>query len=131
MSQFRLIILFWYLLFSSCTYALNYEYVGHCTSPEHSANFEDCLDDELADYDRKLNKIYKEYIKKYPYSKIRYTEIAWVNFKEKDCDFMAQEVNGGKYYQFIYNACSINKTRSRIHDLKRSLFYSGWFEKNS
>lgn len=111
-------------------FAINYEYSGQCRSDNITESFESCLDKELAMYDKELNELYSRFLKRGPHKDLKKIELLWIKYKEADCSYMAREVNGGLQYQFIRNACLINKTKSRIDDLKRSFFYSGWFEKN-
>ncbi|CEG56040.1 lysozyme inhibitor LprI family protein [Legionella fallonii] len=110
--------------------AQKYEYTGNCNANNYKEKFEDCLDKEVAMYDKELNILYNRLSKYSSYKQLRKTERLWIKFKEEDCDYIANEVNGGKFYQFIYDVCLINKTKARIDDLKRSYFYSGWFKKN-
>lgn len=108
--------------------AENYEYKGPCTSSIYKSNFDKCLDEELALYDKELNKLYRNFFKNSSHEKLKKIEALWIKFKEADCDYMASEVHGGQYYDDIYKACLINKTKARIDDLKRSFLYRGWFK---
>lgn len=109
-------------------YAKKYEYSGNCRFNGYMDDFEHCLDKDLAMYDKELNNLYRNILKKGPHVNLRKIEKIWIKFKDADCDYMASEVNEGMAYQVIYRACLINKTRDRIADLKRSFFYSEWFE---
>ncbi|MCL9684889.1 lysozyme inhibitor LprI family protein [Legionella maioricensis] len=108
--------------------ARNYEYKGHCTSKIYQNNFEKCLDEELASYDKELNDLYRSFSKSTPHKKLKKIETLWIQFKEADCDYMASKVHGGQYYDDVYKACLINKTKARIADLRRSFLYRGWFK---
>lgn len=130
----RLFSCFFYLgffFFSFHADAGNYEYNGECKFVGYTEEFEQCLDSEFKKYDDQLNVIYSSVVKALPDRKFIEIEKTWIKFKEYDCHYMAREVNGGVDYISIYKACLINKTKARIHELKRSFFYSGWFEKNT
>lgn len=127
MKIFKVLSLIVVFAVNPCLYAKEVEYTGSCTS-KFTDKFEECLDAELSMYDNKLNKIYRQFFKRSPHEKLRKIEAQWIKFKESDCDYMAKEVHGGQYYQFIHKACLINKTKERISDLKRSYFYRGWFK---
>lgn len=118
------------VLFFISTYlnARSYEYSGHCTSKVYKNNFEECLNGELALYDKKLNNLYKSFFKRSTNKELKKIEALWIQFKEADCQYMATEVHGGQYYDDVYKACIINKTKARIVDLKRSFLYRGWFK---
>lgn len=129
MSRYRSCFMIALLSLSSYLWANEYEYNGQCKG--YKNNFEDCLDKELAKYDKELNDIYKSFLKDGPHKELIKVEQLWVKYKEADCSYMAKEVHGSLYYQFVYNACLINKTKTRIAELKRSYFYAGWFEKKN
>ena len=105
-----------------------YEYDGNCKFNGSIYDFDDCLNTELAIYDKELNKVYNENYKLFGDKDYKKTELLWVKFKEADCSYMAKNVNEGTGYKSIYAACLINKTKARIADLKRSYFYSKWFD---
>lgn len=109
-------------------YAKKYEYTGNCSVDNYQENFEACLDKELAMYDKELNRLYKKESQYSHYKQLQKAERLWIKFKKEDCDYIASIVHGGRMYQFIYKACLINKTKDRISDLKRSVFYRGWFK---
>lgn len=82
----------------------------------------------LASYDKELNDLYRGFLKNSPHKELKKIEALWIRFKEADCDYIASEVHGGQYYDDVYKACLINKTKARIADLKRSFLYRGWFK---
>ncbi len=112
-------------------YSKQYEYTGECGTDSKTGNFEQCLDKELLIYDKELNDLYKTFSEDSLSRGLKKSETSWIRFKEDDCSYMAQEVNDGLFYQFIYKACLINKTKARIDDLKRSVFYSRWFKQQA
>lgn len=129
MRFYNICFLLVFFSISQNLYAEKYEYIGDCKINNHMEDFEYCLDKELLVYDKELNKLYRNFNDKNTDKKFKKIQLMWIKFKEVDCDYIAREVHEGLYYQFIYKVCLINKTKSRISDLKRSLFYSGWFEK--
>lgn len=113
------------ILVSSELLASDAEYKGDCKFIGSYYGFVDCLDNELAGYDKELNELYNKI-----YSsdeKVKKIERLWIRFKENDCDFMAREVYEGKDYQPVYKICLINKTKARIADLNRSFFVKDWY----
>ena len=112
------------------SHAKKLEYNGPCASKAYMNHFENCLDKELAKYDKELNDLYRGFFKRSPHEKLKKIERLWIKFKEADCDYIASEVQGGYEFPFIYKACLINKTKARIADLKRPLRYYGWFQDN-
>lgn len=112
-----------------CLNANVYAYNGDCKLMGDMSVFEDCLNTELSKYDRELNIIYRGLLKGSNNKQLNKTEMLWIKFKEKDCEYMAREVDEGREYSVIRTVCLIDKTRTRIVDLKRSYFYSNWFQK--
>lgn len=114
-------------VFSTFAHAQNYEYSGNCKFAGDSDIFEYCLKNELAKYDRELNRLYRTYFKNMSNKNLKKVELLWVKFKDADCHYMAHEVNAGKEYSAILNVCLINKTKARIQDLRRPYAYKEWF----
>ena len=127
MNFYRIVFLICLFFMTMHVQAKRYEYNGKCRFNGYMEDFEQCLNKELAMYDRELNNIYKSFN---PNKNLKKAEALWVKFKEADCDYMANEVNEGREFPVIEKACLINKTQARIVDLKRSFFYSEWFKKN-
>lgn len=118
----------YYLVLMFVTLSANsnqFYYNGSCGVTKD--DFDSCLEQELLNYDKQLNKIYK---KLKPNKQLVQVQKNWIKFKESDCNYMAKEVNSGKYYDDILKACLINATQSRIKDLQRSYFYSHWYKLN-
>lgn len=130
MKLYRIVFLAVLFCMSININAKTLEYNGNCASKDHVNDFESCLDKELAKYNKELNDVYRDFFKRSPHEKLKKIEILWIKFKEADCAYIASEVQGGYEFPFIYKACLINKTKARIADLKRPLFYYGWFQDN-
>lgn len=111
--------------------AESYEYKGRCSLVEAPLEFDDCLEKELSSYDSELNEIYNVLQKKSRNKNLIKAELSWIKFRDADCNYIALEVNEGLFYNNIYSACLINKTKDRILELQRSYFYSKWFKKNT
>ena len=128
MKFYKIYFLVCIFLMINQLHAKKYEYNGPCVFKGYTKIFEQCLDQELMMYDEKLNDLYKSLFQQVPNKHLKKAELLWIKFKEADCEYMAYEVNEGKEFQSIYKACLINKTKTRIVDLKRSYFYHGWFK---
>ena len=115
------------VLLSTQLYAKEVEYTGKCKFNGYMEKFIDCLEKELASYDKELNELYVSTMKEFPSSTLRKSEKLWVKFKVADCGYIAAEVYSGREYQPIEKICLINKTKDRIADLKRSIYTKAWF----
>jgi len=130
MKLYKSCILLFLLSISSQPYAKQYEYTGTCKFIGDMEIFKHCLDKESVTYDKELNDLYSKIFKRGHDDTLKKTETLWIKFKKSDCAFMADAVNDGIYFQVVEQACLINKTKERIADLKRSFFFSEWFESN-
>ena len=95
--------------FADCNKNLNQTDLNICTAQEYKKE------------DQKLNKLYQAYTAKLGSAERKqFTEIqkSWVNYKDKDCQYAAQDYKGGSIYPMILNTCLTEKTKDRIDDLE-------------
>lgn len=96
-----------------------------CASIAANDQLTECLAEEFSKEDAALNKAYndlkvrlgddeKELLKK--------AQLAWLSYRDKDCEFQALAVAGGQAYQPTYISCQTDKTLRRTKELKTS----GW-----
>lgn len=107
-----------------------YGYEGHCIS-EPFNNLKKCLDKELAESDKKLNKVYNYSFKDFPHKNLIKVQLMWIKYRDADCDFIAEQVDEVSKSSYVYTACLIKKNKIRIAELKRTLFYGKWFERDT
>ncbi|WP_322853028.1 lysozyme inhibitor LprI family protein [Acinetobacter baumannii] len=50
--------------------------------------------------------------------KLKEAQRAWIQYKEKDCQFQSSPVLKGSLYPFVHNACLVEKTENRIKELQ-------------
>jgi uncharacterized protein YecT (DUF1311 family) len=85
----------------------------------------ECLGNEFSVADSALNKAYsnlriklgrdgKELLKK--------AQVAWLTYRDKDCELQALAVSGGQAYQPTFISCQTEKTIRRTQELKGA----GW-----
>ena len=70
---------------------------------------------------QKLNKLYQTYTAKLSSAERKqFTAIqkSWVNYKDKDCQYAAQNYKDGSIYPLLINSCLTEKTEDRIDDLE-------------
>ena len=78
---------------------------------------------DYSEADKKLNKLYKQYIKKLDddpnlKSKFIAAQRAWIKYKESDCDFQAKQTEGGSINSEIIGYCLTEHTINRIKKLE-------------
>ncbi|MDP3269774.1 MAG: lysozyme inhibitor LprI family protein [Legionella sp.] len=118
-----------FMIISNNTYSKKLEYSGSCKFQGYMDRLITCLDKELENYDKELNLLYKKEFDRFRNNRLKNTELIWIKFREADCEYIAYEVNEGLQFPIIYKICMINKTKIRIADLKRSVFYIDWISK--
>lgn len=66
---------------SAHLYAKNIEYTWHCASKNYINDFENCLDKELAKYDKELNDLYRGILKRSPNEQLKKLRCCGSNLK--------------------------------------------------
>jgi uncharacterized protein YecT (DUF1311 family) len=51
--------------------------------------------------------------------RLRDAQRAWIDFRDKDCEFEAGAARGGQAYQPLFLSCQTRKTQQRVQELKR------------
>lgn len=81
-----------------------------------------CAGQDFEKADRRLNKKYTEYqtrLTREQKEQLRGTQLAWIKFRDKSCDFESSGVQGGSAYPMIRYGCLAEKTRARIKELEQ------------
>lgn len=102
------------LLLSSMSFA-------DCDNNLNQTDLNICTAQEYKKADQKLNKLYQAYTAKLSNAQRKqFTAIqkSWVNYKDKDCHYAAQDYKGGSIYPSLLNSCLTEKTEDRIDDLE-------------
>ncbi|WP_407411307.1 lysozyme inhibitor LprI family protein [Acinetobacter sp.] len=97
------------LSFADCDRNMNQTDLNMCTAQEYKKA------------DQKLNKLYQAYTAKLSRAERKqFTAIqkSWVNYKDKDCQYAAQNYKDGSIYPLLINSCLTEKTEDRIDDLE-------------
>ena len=71
---------------------------------------------ELAVEDKKLNQSYRDFQRLLNISEkqqLKTVQLAWIDFRDKACQFSAQSVRGGSAYPMVLNACLTTYTQQR------------------
>lgn len=92
-----------------------------CDEIEKSDALNLCLGKELHRVDRDLNSSYADIMQKLtPERKelLRKSEIAWIELRDKDCEFEASSAARGTAYQPLYISCQIKLTKNRLQLLQ-------------
>jgi uncharacterized protein YecT (DUF1311 family) len=97
-----------------------------CDKVVREDELQECLAAELAVVDKELNSTYARLrggMKKEGAETLELLTKAqklWVSLRDADCELEAESHKGGTGYQAVYLQCSIDRTRQRISEFKRS-----------
>jgi uncharacterized protein YecT (DUF1311 family) len=85
-----------------------------------------CAGSDFEAADKELNKTYRELLSRLPDSAdqnaLKSAELAWIAFRDKDCEFEAGPVEGsGSIRPMVAGMCLADRTRARVAQLKSSL----------
>lgn len=83
-----------------------------------------CTAINLEREDRLLNQSYKKLRTFLDYSEkeqLKQAQRAWINFRDKSCEFSSRELEGGSAYRMEHNSCLTNYTKSRRIELDKEI----------
>ena len=107
------------------TFIPSISYAENCGEVSANDQLIECLGNEFSKTDKTLNKVYKDLrarVSQDGKEFLRKGQIAWLIYRDKDCEFQAEAVSGGQVFEPTYISCQIKKTEYRIVELKKS----GW-----
>ena len=96
----------------------------NCKNPQSQLAMNSCA---AKDYEReavRLNKTYKELVaklEKYRREKVKEIQIAWIKYRDLQCDFDSAAYEGGMMYSLVRSSCLSQMTKQRTKDLKAML----------
>lgn len=91
-----------------------------CGDEQTQTDMNLCAARDYADVDRQLNEVYREYRKRLSDDQKRQlkdAQRAWIEFRDRSCDFESSGVEGGSVHPLIRNSCLAGMTRARIEQL--------------
>ena len=75
--------------------------------------------------DEELNKVYKQLMAKLDdeghKSSLKTAQLAWLNYRDTNCDFESYLNRGGSIYAVIVTECKTSMTTSRTRQLKEQI----------
>lgn len=81
--------------------------------------------EEFQKVDKELNIVYQKVVKATDdakqLSKLKAAQNNWIKFRDSDCNFVASVYEGGSMQPLVANKCMIDRTKSRIKELKEML----------
>ncbi|WP_008316411.1 lysozyme inhibitor LprI family protein [Leptolyngbya sp. PCC 6406] len=92
-----------------------------CNNPQTQVDMNRCAAAEYAQADAKLNQVYQAV--KSPLSAAKAeqlvsAELAWITFRDTNCDFVQAQFAGGSIQPLVYSGCMTTTTRDRTDILQ-------------
>ena len=97
----------------------------NCANPLTQTTMNICANLQYREADRQLNQIYQQVRKEITGSvqeqKLIKAQLSWIEFRDLDCDYVAEAYRGGSIQPLIYYSCLTSLTEERIQHLESNL----------
>lgn len=98
-----------------------------CDNPITQAAMNYCANLSAQAADKELNRVYRQLRKKIKGTKgeqkLINAQLAWIKFRDSDCDFAISPYQGGSIVPLIYANCLERNTKQRTEELNSYLAY--------
>lgn len=99
--------------------------VRDCNNLVVTADIHECLSENYAAADAKLNEVYQAVMRSRPDQAardgLRSSERAWIRYRDKHCNDEAEPEAGGTIVPLVMNSCYIEETDKRIRFLQNMM----------
>src|SRR3954466_3505594 len=96
-----------------------------CDNAQTQAEMNECQGREYKKADTALNAVYKQLMTKLDdegeRTALKVAQVAWIKFRDADCEFAAYQNKGGTIYPLIYDGCLTTLTQQRTKQLRELL----------
>ncbi|CAN5419190.1 lysozyme inhibitor LprI family protein [soil metagenome] len=93
----------------------------NCKNPDTQLAMNICSGKDYEREDARLNKNYRDLVAKLEKAerdKLRDLQLAWLKFRDLQCDFQSMQYEGGTMYSLVRSMCLTGLTKQRNKDLK-------------
>jgi uncharacterized protein YecT (DUF1311 family) len=104
--------------------AQNQEKKDPCADAQSQAEMNMCWGKEYKAADAKLNEAYRQFMTKLndeEKAQLKKAQLAWIAFRDANCDFVADEYKGGTMRPMIAAICLAETTNNRTTELKAQM----------
>lgn len=116
--------LFIFTLLAASAFAGSAIAAENCKNPQSQLAMNTCAAKDYERDDARLNKTYKELVTKLEKDrreKIKEVQVAWIKYRDLQCDFDSAGYEGGTMYSLVRSSCLSRMTNERTKDLKAML----------
>ncbi|OYD98006.1 hypothetical protein CDG76_04080 [Nostoc sp. 'Peltigera membranacea cyanobiont' 210A] len=96
----------------------------NCNNPQTQAAINECTKLSYQNADRKLNQVYQQLIstlERPRKQKLIAAQLAWIKFRDSNCEFERSRYEGGSIASTIYFGCLEDTTKLRTQQLQEYL----------
>ena len=95
-----------------------------CDDPQSQAEMNICADKEFRTADAALNRVYNQLSAKLDEgerAKLKEVELAWLKYRDAECEFEASFYERGSMQPLIYSTCLTHITKTRTADIRTQI----------
>ena len=96
-----------------------------CNNAQTQVEMNECQAREYKKADAALNAVYKQLMAKIEdegeRTALKNAQLAWIKFRDSDCEFESYINKGGTMYPMIYDGCMMTLTQQRTKQLREIL----------
>lgn len=99
--------------------------IEFCDGEYTTIDLNNCTSKNLDYEDSKLNSTYKTLrgmLDRTEKDSLKQAQLAWIDFRDKSCNFTSREVVGGSMHTMIYTSCLTNYTYQRRIELQKEIY---------
>ncbi|MCC5646739.1 lysozyme inhibitor LprI family protein [Nostoc sp. CHAB 5824] len=96
----------------------------NCNNPQTQIAINECAKLSYQNADKKLNQVYQQLLPTLERSskqKLIAAQLAWIKFRDTNCEFERSRYEGGSIASSIYSSCLENTTKLRTQELQEYL----------
>ncbi|MCC5649613.1 lysozyme inhibitor LprI family protein [Nostoc sp. XA013] len=96
----------------------------NCNNPQTQTAINECAKLSYQNADKKLNQVYQQLLPTLERSrkqKLIAAQLAWIKFRDTNCEFERSKYEGGSIASSIYSGCLENTTKLRTQELQEYL----------
>ncbi|MBD2243183.1 lysozyme inhibitor LprI family protein [Nostoc sp. FACHB-888] len=96
----------------------------NCNNPQTQTAINECAKLSYQNADKKLNQVYQQLLPTLERSrkqKLIAAQLAWIKFRDTNCEFERSKYDGGSIASSIYSGCLENTTKLRTQELQEYL----------
>ncbi len=121
----RMILAWGLFLLVPCPIALLAQHAAQsCDDPQTQVQINTCATQEHERADRELNRVYRQLasrLKGDRLAKLRAAQIAWIKFRDAQCELESAEYARGSMYPAVLSGCLAALTKAQVDVLQRIL----------